>query len=96
MITVVLLTSGVVITVYFGNLETVPYTKRKHFVLLPKNMERQIGEAQFQQIKQAFKGKILPAIHPESVRVKLVAKDIIEAVYRGLKREHAWRDFGYY
>ncbi|KAI8540316.1 hypothetical protein RHMOL_Rhmol09G0253200 [Rhododendron molle] len=94
-IAVVLFTSGVVITVYFGNLETVPYTKRKHFVLLPKNMERQIGEAQFQQIKQAFKGKILPTIHPESVRVKLVAKDIIEAVYRGLKREHAWRDFGY-
>ncbi|KAH7839690.1 hypothetical protein Vadar_007386 [Vaccinium darrowii] len=94
-ITVVLLTSGVVITVYFGNLETVPYTKRKHFVLLSKNMERQIGEAQFQQIKQAFKGKILPEIHPESIRVKVVAKDIIEAVYRGLKREHTWRDFGY-
>ncbi|KAJ4957343.1 hypothetical protein NE237_014126 [Protea cynaroides] len=44
----------------------VPYTKRKHLVLLSNNAERQIGEAQFQQLKAAFKEKILPAIHPES------------------------------
>ncbi|KAL7214415.1 hypothetical protein ACSBR1_026760 [Camellia fascicularis] len=33
---VVLLSSGVIITVYFGNLETVPHTNRKHFVLESK------------------------------------------------------------
>ncbi|XP_028117671.1 uncharacterized protein LOC114315276 isoform X1 [Camellia sinensis] len=92
---VVLVGSGMFITVYFGNLETIPYTKRKHFVLLSKNLERQIGETQFGQMKAAFKGKILPAIHPESVRVRLISKDIIEALQRGLRQDHVWSDLGY-
>ncbi|XP_010529777.1 PREDICTED: uncharacterized protein LOC104806528 [Tarenaya hassleriana] len=94
-LTVVLVGSGVLITVYFGNLETVPYTKRKHFVLLSRSMEKQIGESQFQQIKSGFKGKILPAIHPESIRVRLIAKDIIDALQRGLSHERVWSDLGY-
>ncbi|KAL7003228.1 metalloendopeptidase [Sarracenia purpurea var. burkii] len=92
---VVLVGSGAFITVYFGNLETVPYTKRKHFVILSKNLERQLGESQFQQMKREFKGKILPAIHPESVRVQLITKDIIEALQRGLSHEQVWSDLGY-
>ncbi|KAG6399712.1 hypothetical protein SASPL_141193 [Salvia splendens] len=40
----ILVGSGVVITVYFGNLETVPYTKRTHFVLLWSSLEKQLGE----------------------------------------------------
>ncbi|XP_015580938.1 uncharacterized protein LOC8266010 [Ricinus communis] len=92
---VFLVGSGVFITVYFGNLETVPYTKRKHFVLLAKSMEKKIGENQFEQMKAAFKGKMLPAIHPESVRVRLIAKDIIEALQRGLRQETVWSDMGY-
>ncbi|KAI8007636.1 Mitochondrial metalloendopeptidase OMA1 [Camellia lanceoleosa] len=92
--TVVLLSSGVIITVYFGNLETVPHTNRKHFVLLSRNLEKQIGEAQFKQIKAAFKGKILPAIHPESIRVRLIYQDIIGALHRGLRIGEAWNDLG--
>ncbi|CAL1405106.1 unnamed protein product [Linum trigynum] len=92
---VVLVSSGVVITVYFGNLETVPYTKRKHFVLLSSDMERKMGESQFQELKGSFKGKILPAIHPDSVRVRLIAKDIIEALQRGVSHEQGWKELGY-
>jgi hypothetical protein len=92
---VVLVGSGVLITVYLGNLETVPYTNRTHFVLLSKSMEKRLGETQFEQMKAAFKGKILPAIHPESVRVRLIAKDIIEALQRGLRNEQVWSDLGY-
>ncbi|KAK3022194.1 hypothetical protein RJ639_047016 [Escallonia herrerae] len=92
---VVLVGSGVFITIYFGNRETVPYTKRKHFVLLSKSLEKQIGETQFEQIKTSFKGKILPALHPESVRVRLIAKDIIEALQRGLQKEQVWTDLSY-
>uniref|UniRef100_A0A7N2N5R4 Peptidase M48 domain-containing protein n=1 Tax=Quercus lobata TaxID=97700 RepID=A0A7N2N5R4_QUELO len=92
---VVLVGSGVFITVYFGNLETVPYTKRTHFVLLSKSMERRLGETQFEQMKAAFKGKILPAIHPDSVRVRLIAKDIIEALQRGLRTDQVWSDMSY-
>lgn len=91
-----LVSSGAFITIYYGNLETVPYTKRKHFILLSKTLERQLGESQFQQMKASFKGKILPAIHPDSFRVRLIAKDIIEALKRGLSQEeNVWRDLGY-
>lgn len=92
---VVLVGSGVLITVYFGNLETVPYTKRKHFVLLSKETEKRLGESQFEQLKASFKGKILPAIHPESVRVRLIAKDIIDSLQRGLSHDQIWSDLEY-
>lgn len=92
---VVLVGSGAFITLYFGNLETVPYTKRTHFVLLSRSMERKLGETQFEQMKATFKGKILPAIHPESVRVRLISKEIIEALQRGLRNDQVWSDMGY-
>ncbi|KAL2541990.1 Peptidase family M48 family protein [Abeliophyllum distichum] len=87
--------SGVVITIYFGNLETVPYTKRTHFVLLSKNLEKELGETQFKQIKASFKGKILPPLHPESIRVQAIAHHIIEALQRGLRKEMVWSDIRY-
>jgi len=92
---VVLVGSGVLITVYFGNIETVPYTKRTHLILLSKAMERKLGESQFEQMKAGFKGKILPPIHPDSVRVTMIAKDIIDALQRGLRKEQVWSDLGY-
>nr|GEZ89388.1 M48 family peptidase [Tanacetum cinerariifolium] len=61
--------TGVGVTVYYGNVETIPYTKRKHLVLLSKSMETSIGESQFQNLKEGFKGRILPAMHPESIVV---------------------------
>ncbi|GLT76748.1 hypothetical protein SLA2020_483880 [Shorea laevis] len=92
---VVLIGSGAFVTVYFGNLETIPYTKRSHFVLLSRAMERRIGEHQFEQMKASFKGKILPAIHPESLRVRLISKEIIGALQRGLRHEQVWSDLEY-
>ncbi|CAN8302243.1 unnamed protein product [Cochlearia groenlandica] len=94
-LTVVLVGSGALITLYLGNLETVPYTKRTHFVLLSKPMEKRLGETQFEQIKKTYKGKILPAIHPESIRVRLIAKEVIDALQRGLSNDRAWSDLGY-
>ncbi|KAJ8633664.1 hypothetical protein MRB53_027000 [Persea americana] len=92
---VVVVSSGVLITVYYGNLETIPYTQRKHFVLLSTEKERKIGEAQFQQLKASFKGKILPPLHPYSIRVKLIASDIINALQRGIGHERVWSDISY-
>ncbi|KAK6121723.1 hypothetical protein DH2020_044533 [Rehmannia glutinosa] len=91
----VLIGSGVVITVYFGNLETVPYTKRTHFVLLSRTLEKELGETQFKQIKTQFKGKILPPLHPESIRVQRISQDIIEALQKGLSKEQVWSDMNY-
>ncbi|KAI3517616.1 hypothetical protein L1887_16831 [Cichorium endivia] len=92
---VVLVGSGIGVTIYFGNVETIPYTKRKHLVILSKNLERRIGESQFRKMKAGFKGKILPAKHPESVRVRLISKDIIVSLQRGLKKEQVWTDLNY-
>ncbi|KAI3982535.1 hypothetical protein MKX01_031274 [Papaver californicum] len=89
---IVLVSGGVFVTVYAGNLETIPYTKRSHFVLLSKELEKQMGEQSLNQIKNAFRGKILPAIHPESIRVRLIAKDVIEALERGIRHEQVWSD----
>lgn len=46
-------------------------------------------------MKKQFKGKILPAIHPASIRVKLIVKDIIDALQRELNQENVWRDMRY-
>ncbi|KAL9666208.1 hypothetical protein QQ045_000532 [Rhodiola kirilowii] len=70
-------------------------TKRKHFVLLSRPWERRLGEHNFEEMKAQFKGKILSAIHPASIRVMLIAKDIIKALQRGLKQENVWRDVPY-
>lgn len=92
LLVVVVGTTGV-LTIYYGNLETVPYTKRTHFVLLSPRVERQLGETQFEQLKAELKERILPPTHPDSIRVRLIAKDIVEALQRGLRQpERTWRD----
>ncbi|KAI3944412.1 hypothetical protein MKW98_006573 [Papaver atlanticum] len=69
---VVLVSGGVFVTVYAGNLETIPYTKRSHFVLLSKELEKQMGE-----------------------KIRLIAKDVIGALERGIRHEQAWTDPAY-
>ncbi|KAI3681065.1 hypothetical protein L6452_35847 [Arctium lappa] len=34
-------------------------------------------------------------MHPESVGVKMISKDIIESLQRGLKKEEVWTDLNY-
>ncbi|KAL5570099.1 hypothetical protein UlMin_026674, partial [Ulmus minor] len=85
----------VVILIYFDNLETIPYTKRTHFVLVSKSVDKKLGESRFNMTKAAFKGNILPASHPQSVRVRLIANEIVQALQRGLGHEPVWSDVGY-
>jgi len=86
--------SGILITVYFGNLEMVPCTKRTHLILLSEALERRLGENEFERMKTTFKKKILPPIHPESVRVTMIAKQIIDALQRGLRKDKMLNDLG--
>ena len=46
-------------------------------------------------MKMMFKPKILPASHPQSVRVRLIAKDIIEALLRGTRHQESRSDVIY-
>ncbi|URE12650.1 Peptidase family M48 [Musa troglodytarum] len=62
------------VTIYYGNLETVPYTKRRHFVLVSPAVERQLGD----------------------IRVRLISKEIIQALQRGLRHDdRRWSDLEY-
>ncbi|KAL9225259.1 hypothetical protein vseg_001206 [Gypsophila vaccaria] len=80
---------------YYENCEVVPYTKRKHLVLMSRKFERKMGEYVFDEVKKSFSRKILPPLHPESIRVRLIAKDVIKALERGLGDERVWSDVGY-
>ncbi|CAJ1978896.1 unnamed protein product [Sphenostylis stenocarpa] len=68
--------------------------KRTHLILLSKTMERRIGENEFEKTKATFKGKMLPPLHPESVRVTMIAKEIIDALQRGLRKNLVLNDLG--
>ncbi|KAK8495121.1 hypothetical protein V6N12_047117 [Hibiscus sabdariffa] len=46
-------------------------------------------------ISKSKSNKILPAIHPESVRVRLIAKNIIDSLQRGLSHDQIWHDLVY-
>ncbi|KAI3942329.1 hypothetical protein MKW92_041466 [Papaver armeniacum] len=85
LITAGLVAGGVFITVWGS--ERIPYSKRIHLIFLSKDFERTIGEHSFNGVVKQYEGRILPETHPESVRVKLVVKDIIEALQRGLRYE---------
>jgi hypothetical protein len=86
-IAVVIFATGSVY-VYFTHLQTVPYTHRKHFVLISPDMEKSLGEAEFDNIKKQFRTKILPPIHPETIRVRRIAKEVIEAAMAGAKAQN--------
>lgn len=44
---------GVALVVYVTHLEEVPYTHRKHFVLVSPSFEKALGIQQFQQVGTA-------------------------------------------
>lgn len=37
--------------IYFTNLQTVPYTHRRHVVLIGPELERKLGEQEFESVK---------------------------------------------
>jgi hypothetical protein len=41
-----------------------------------------------EQIKKQFRTKILPPIHPETIRVRRIAKEVIEAAMAGAKAQN--------
>lgn len=73
--------------VYATHLEVVPYTYRKHFVLLSPQFEVRLVQDQFEALKKQWKSVTLPQIHPQSIRVRKIAKDIIQAVMEGANTE---------
>eukprot|EP00878_Enallax_costatus_P000134 GHUV01000175.1.p1 GENE.GHUV01000175.1~~GHUV01000175.1.p1 ORF type:complete len:514 (+),score=173.27 GHUV01000175.1:224-1765(+) len=65
--------------------QKVPFTLRKHTVLLPVWAELLLGQYSFTQILQQpqYRGKALPPDHPDVKLVKKIAERIISAVEEG-------------
>eukprot|EP00249_Psilotum_nudum_P002337 c15327_g1_i1 orf=445-1509(+) len=87
MLILVMTACGLCVWVYVSHLEDVSYTYRRHFVLVSPRLERTLGEENFKMLKQQLKGQILPPTHPLAIRVRKIAKDIIQAVMEGVKAE---------
>ncbi|CAM0879362.1 unnamed protein product [Alopecurus aequalis] len=72
---------GVVESISNGTFETVPYTNRRHFIVWTHEYERELGESRFAGLKKAEAKKILPPSHPDSIRVRGLAKEIVRAAH---------------
>jgi metalloendopeptidase OMA1, mitochondrial len=66
--------SGVV---YVYNLEEVPITGRRRFNIISTEMEKKIRGGDYQQVLQAFRGRILPAEHPYTRMVANVVERLL-------------------
>ncbi|KAJ7535892.1 hypothetical protein O6H91_12G049900 [Diphasiastrum complanatum] len=82
-----ILVGGTLAIVYVTHIQTVPYTNRKHFVLISPATERKLGEMSYRELLKEFKGKILPQYHPEVIRVSRIAQRIIESAMMGIRAE---------
>lgn len=79
--------------VYFTHLETVPYTRRKHCILWSPGYEKDLGENEFKQIKLDLQKSTLPPFHPEVLRVRKVATDVVRAALKGASTKNWGQQF---
>ncbi|KAK1401319.1 Mitochondrial metalloendopeptidase OMA1 [Heracleum sosnowskyi] len=63
--------------------ETVPYSNRKHFVIIPASKDKSFGD--YLSKMEYVYYKILPLDHPHSVRVRSISNKILEALQSDLK-----------
>jgi metalloendopeptidase OMA1, mitochondrial len=89
----VLIVGGGALAVYLSIVETVPFTNRRRFMVMSRKFERELGEDMFAREKRLVWPNILPPDHPDSVRVRRIASEIVRAVDRGLD-DHRRRETG--
>jgi hypothetical protein len=80
-----LVSGATAIAVYrpYLKLEIVPYTNRAHVVYLSPQSERELwGRRHDEDLKKwAAESRIVDPLHPDSVRVRLIAEKIIRAAH---------------
>lgn len=76
------------VIVWFQSREEIPYSHRKHAILLSAASERALGEHIYQQVKAdaLHKNTLLPAIHPAVQLVQRVGTRIVEQTTRDINR----------
>lgn len=80
--TLYFLGSGLVIYTVYEHFEKIPYTNRTHFVFAPPHFDKWLGDLIFQNVQLRDK---LSEEHPDSVRVKMIGEQIVEALESDLK-----------
>ncbi|KAL9117763.1 MAG: hypothetical protein Q9187_005699, partial [Circinaria calcarea] len=72
--------AGVGLATFVGyNIETVPISGRRRFNWVSGSYEQEMGEQQYQQIINEFRGRILPEWHPHVKLVRRVLERLIPA-----------------
>jgi len=64
-------------------------------ILVSNEMEKKLGDCVFEKMKADFKNELLPATHPQSVRVGMIANNILDAMKTALSKETDRSNLGY-
>ncbi|KAK1395386.1 hypothetical protein POM88_014442 [Heracleum sosnowskyi] len=75
------LTGVVIVRVYVFFSEKIPYTNRTHLVFAPPYWDKMVGDSYFERVQLST----LSEEHPDSVRVKMIGEQIVEALESDLK-----------
>ncbi|KAK1376556.1 hypothetical protein POM88_032749 [Heracleum sosnowskyi] len=82
----VIYTVGLGFTIVLASLwETVPYSKRKQFVIIPASKDKSFGDYIVGELELDERERNLPLDHPHSVRVRSISNRILEALQSDLK-----------
>ncbi|XP_039142997.1 uncharacterized protein LOC120280288 [Dioscorea cayenensis subsp. rotundata] len=82
--------------IYYRYFETVPFSNNSRLVIVSPLAERDISEIEFQKLKNGLEGRILPGNHPDTIRVRRISENIIEAIQPCLNHDkRQWGNLSY-
>lgn len=81
--------AGLLGVAYVYNLEEVPVSGRRRFNVISREFEKQLGEQQYQQVLQQFRGRLLSDGDPRTRQVKRVLERLIPN--SGLPDDFEWK-----
>ncbi|XP_028797470.1 mitochondrial metalloendopeptidase OMA1-like [Neltuma alba] len=73
--------------IYYDHLEIVPYHKRTRLILFSESTLKKIREQYVKKKKERFEERVLPQTQAESIRVRRIAQDIIDAYEDEINRQ---------
>ncbi|CAN6641914.1 mitochondrial metalloendopeptidase Oma1p [Trichomonascus vanleenenianus] len=74
---------------YVSNLDTAPYSNRSRFIIVPKALERRIGDQGYRQTLNEYGRYLLPENHPYTVKVRNVMQRLLAASTDPTNIEHS-------
>jgi predicted Zn-dependent protease len=78
----------IITTTYYTFLDRVPLTNRQRWIATTMNIEQELGDAEYQQLLQQFRGAILPPSHRANKTVQRVGSRIVAAAQEFMEQQH--------